>query len=127
MIMKKLIVIALLFLSACTSLDRGFDNLILAQKYVPGTEDLPVYDGFQTVDTKNVVYDSESGRIIEASYFRRDVTEKEVRDFYNETLPQLGWHKNKPSQYTRDGESLKLNIGLKNGVVSLKFNIRPVG
>lgn len=125
--MKKLIIISLLFLAACSSLEHGFDNLSHSQKYVPGTEDLPVYSGFQAIDSKNVVYDSESGRIVDASYFQRDITIQDVRDFYAETLPQLGWHKNKSAQYVRDGEILKVSVSEKKGVVFLKFNIRPVG
>lgn len=125
--MRKLFVISFLLLAACASMNNGLGDLIIAQKYVPGTEDLPVYNGFQPIDAKNIVYDSASGRIIDASYFRRDIGVEEVRGYYTETLPQLGWRKKKSSEYTRDGESLKVNVTEKKGVVLLKFVIRPVG
>ena len=124
--MKKLLVISLLLLSSCGSLENRFGDMIIAQKYVPGTEDLPVYEGFQPIDSKNIVYDSESGRIVDASYSAQNVAMQDVSSFYSETLPQLGWHKKKPLEYVRDGESLKVKVSEKNGVVFLKFVIRPV-
>jgi hypothetical protein len=120
--MKKILLISLLFLAACGTLQ---DNEQLAQKYVPGTEDLPVYEGFKPVDAKNVAYDSESGRIIDAGYFSNHTKAAEVKQFYSETLPQLGWKK-KNGEYMREGERLKVNITEKGDITFLKFNIRPV-
>lgn len=96
----------------------------LAQKYVPGTEDLPVYEGFKPVDTKNVAYDSADGRLIDASYFNNHAKIAEVKEFYSETLPHLGWKK-KQNEYVREGERLKINITEKGGITFLKFTIRP--
>ncbi len=96
-----------------------------SQQYVHSTEDLPVYEGFQPIEAKNIVYDSESGRIIDASYFRSGISASDVKKFYVETLPQLGWKKTKTSEYTRDGETLKINIKELKGAVYLKFIIRP--
>ena len=120
--MKKILLISLLFLSACAGLQGRED---LSQKYVAGTEDLPVYEGFKSVDDKNVSYDSEAGRIVDAVYFSNHATPDEVRSFYNETLSQLGWKKKK-QEYIREGERLKLNITEKGGLTFLKFTIRPV-
>ncbi len=120
--MKKLLIISLLLISGCGS---ALQQHLQAQKYVPGTEDLPVYDGFQPSDTKNLIYDSTDGRIIDASYSSQNVNIVEVKAFYAETLPQLGWRKNKSSEYRRDGESLKINVTTKNNITYLKFTIRP--
>lgn len=120
--MKKLFLAALLFLAACGTLEK---NERLAQKYVPGTEDLPIYENFKPVDTKNLAYDSEGGSIIDANYFSNHATAAEVKQFYTEALAQLGWKKGKTGEYTREGERLKLTITEKGGITFLKFSIRP--
>lgn len=102
-----------------------FSDPMLVQKYVPGTEDLPVYDGFRPVDAKNVAYDSESGRIVDASYLSSDADIIQVRKFYKDAMAQLGWREGQPFSYTREGERLKISITSKNGVTFLKFVIRP--
>ena len=102
------------------------NSVISKQHYVPGTEDLPVYDGFNLIESGNVAYDSESGRIIDATYSGGVVREQDVLDFYAQTMPQLGWKKNKLHAYIRDGEKLKISITQKNGVMYLTFTIRPV-
>ena len=121
-----MVLVVLFALSACKAVeDYRFGDTMLAQQYVPGTEDLPLYNGFTPADAGNVSYDSESGRIVDASYISRDADIVEVRKFYTETLPQLGWRENKASSYTREGEKLKVSITDKGGVVFLKFVIRP--
>jgi hypothetical protein len=125
--MKKLLIITLLILAGCgESLNHNWGDLIIAQKYVPGIEDLPVYSGFKQIGKNNVIYDSESGRIIDISYSGNDITVNDVQNYYSETLPQLGWSKNKSSEYIRDGECLKVSIKEDNGVVFLKFTIKPL-
>jgi hypothetical protein len=93
-------------------------------QYVDGTEDLPVYSGFVVNKDGNVSYDSVDGRIVEASYSSPKASIVEVRKFYDETLPQLGWNK-KNNVYERDGETLKVNISQKSGNTMLTLSIRP--
>jgi len=123
--MKIITLIPLLLLISCSSLDNRQDSSQTAQRYVPGTEDLPVYQGFQPIETENIVYDSESGRIIDAAYSRIGDDKNDVINFYAEALPQLGWKKRKTSEYIRDGETLKLSVIKKQGTLYLKFVIRP--
>ena len=126
--MKKILIVLLLFISSCGSMGSSSPgDLLIAQKFVPGTEDLPVYIGFKPVDANNVAYDSTSGRIVDASYFSTEVAKSDVQAYYTETLQQLGWSKKKQSEYIRDGERLKLSVTEKNGVTTLKFVIRPIG
>jgi hypothetical protein len=119
--MKKILLISLLFIASCGTLQ---DNEQLAQKYVPGTEDLPVYEGFKPVEAKNVAYDSEAGRIVDAAYFSNHSNPAEVKQYYAEALTQLGWKK-KNGEYIREGERLKINITEKGDITFLKFTIRP--
>ena len=95
------------------------------QEYVPGTEDIPVYHGFMAINDNIMAYDSVSGRIIDAVFYSENVPVRNVQEFYDTTLPQLGWSKQKSQIYERDGEKLKLNIIERSGKTLLKFTIRP--
>ncbi len=81
-----------------------------------GFEDLPLMDGLKQSEDLPVSFDSPGGRIIEA-YAQSDRIEKQkVMDFYDKTLPQLGWSRlekeTKPSSfsYTREGEKLTISV-----------------
>lgn len=127
--MKKILTASLLVLSACNVTNipqkKNVDDLIIAQNYVPGTEDVPIYNGFKPVNKNNLAYDSESGRIVDASYFSNKASIKDVNNYYSETLPELGWKRKAPSDYIRDGEKLKITVTSKEGITYLKFVIRP--
>lgn len=118
-------------LSACAEeyvkTSKTEDNFpgIAKQEYVPGTEDIPLYNGFIASKDDNINYDSADGRIIDATFKRDGVLASNVRMFYDVTLPQLGWNKKQYQIYERDGETLRLNILEKDGQTFLTFAIRP--
>ena len=95
------------------------------QKYLVGTEDVPLYFGFTPTEEGNVSYDSTDGRIIDGSFVSTTEKASDVRKFYEESLPQLGWQKMQYQLYKRDGEILRLNILEKDNKTHLKFSIRP--
>ena len=72
-------------------------------------------DGLKQSDDASVSFDSPSGRIIEA-YAQSDETGKrKIAEFYDKTLPQLGWRrvpagKGKTAAYAREGEILTISI-----------------
>ncbi len=122
---------ALLFLTSCaehyvktSAVIDHFPGLAV-QKYVPGTEDLPLYHGFNLAKNGHLSYDSTRGRIIDAQFHSRLAKAADVRKFYELTLPQLGWNLQEYQIYEREGEVLRLNILEKNGHTSLKVAIRP--
>lgn len=127
--MRSLFLTALLFLfvTSCTEVQEFYPlDPMLAQQYVPGTEDLPVYKGFKLSDRKNIAYDSESGRIVDAVYTSSNANEEDVKNFYKKTLTQLGWNEKGNLSYVREGEVLKLLISKNKGITTLTFAIRPV-
>lgn len=95
---------------------------------MPGFEDLPLMDGLKQSEEAPVSFDSPGGRIIEA-YAQSDRIEKqEVMDFYDKTLPQLGWSRLKKEtkqssfSYMREGE--KLTISVDDGVsATVRFEL----
>ena len=81
-----------------------------------GFEDLPLMDGLKQAEDASVSFDSPSGRIIEAYAQSNTISKQKIADFYNKTLPQLGWSrisgKGKAASvsYTREGEMLTISI-----------------
>ncbi len=64
-------------------------NLQAKTLYVPGTEDLPLMEGFGQIG-ETVVFDKPEGRVL-INYFITDASTVEVASFYKDVLPNLGW------------------------------------
>ena len=121
--MKKflLILIACLFMPAlCPAATAVF---------MSGFEDLPLMDGLKQAEDEAVSFDAPSGRIIEA-YARSDkIGKRKIEEFYNKTLPQLGWKivsvKKKTSAlaYEREGETLTISIDDEGAPLSVRFEL----
>ena len=95
-----------------------------------GFEDLPLMDGLKQTEDDAVSFDAPSGRIIEA-YAQSGVTGKQkIEDFYNKTLPQLGWKRlprkgsSSPVSYEREGEVLTISIDDEGTPVSVRFELK---
>jgi len=77
--------------------------------FLSGIDDLPLMDGLNEVEGGTMLFDSPSGRIVEALSTGK-VTRKRVIRFYSETLPQLGWLETAPGHFTREDEVLKIEF-----------------
>ena len=108
------------------SLQRFFTEEIQT-RYVVGTEDVPLYEGFIEDSNQTAAYDTVEGRIVEAVYSRSasSANMTDIRNFYTVSLPQLGWQKQTSSRYTRDGEQLNYSLTKEENHLILKFTIRP--
>jgi hypothetical protein len=95
-----------------------------AQQFVAGTEDVPLMAGLKTVEAKSLVFDKPEGRIVEAEA-RGTVARAKVRDFYDATLPQLGWRAAGRDAWRREGEMLRLSFGGRDGNLTVGFTLSP--
>ncbi len=82
--------------------------------FLAGVEDLPLMPGLAEVAGAATVFDAPQGRIVE-SYAAGTVMVAEIRSFYAQTLPQLGWiavdaGQSGPLEFRREGERLTLEI-----------------
>jgi hypothetical protein len=95
------------------------------KEFIAGIEDLPVMPGLAEIADAGLIFDKPSGRIVEA-YAQGEVGEQAVLDFYQETLPQLGWLSQADNRYAREGEELTLQVraGETGGVVVM-FRLAP--
>ena len=88
-------------------------------------EDLPLMPGLTEQTDRGIVFDSPSGRIVEAVAFGA-VSAESVQDFYAATLPELGWEPAGEGRYRREAEELRLEISPEGSGVSVKFALSPV-
>lgn len=96
-----------------------------AADFLPGVEDLPLMPGLSAAPDATTVFDTPAGRIIEAEARSTRGTEAEVRRFYTETLPALGWKAVDEKTFDREGERLVIIVARRGGGLSVRFDIRP--
>ncbi|MGF1630481.1 MAG: hypothetical protein ACFCUT_13490 [Kiloniellaceae bacterium] len=114
--------IALLCLAALPGLAAAQDTD--SGGYVAGIPDLPLMPGLQALPDNGLVFDKPGGRIVEA-FAEGGMTPQSVTAFYDETLPQLGWQREAPGAYLREGERLRLDLSQDARGVTVQFRLFP--
>jgi hypothetical protein len=77
--------------------------------YLSAVDDLPLAQGLTEQKDKTTVFDAPVGKLITA-YATGKVKAADVVDFYDNTLPQLGWEKTASGTYHRKAETLKIDV-----------------
>ena len=93
--------------------------------FVPGISDLPVPANFHLLQDSSGVFNNGFGRLVTAN-FKGKANEEDIIDFYNKTLPALGWRKKERLKYTRSGETLIIKITEINQTeLLINFQLMP--
>ena len=87
-------------------------------------EDLPLMSGLTEDTAAGLGFDTADGRIVDA-YAHGKVSERQVVDFYGETLPQLGWKAEGTTQFARNGERLRLEFTQSDGGLMVHYSLSP--
>ena len=95
-----------------------------ADVFLSRLEDLPLAPGLSEDAAAGLSFDSAGGRIVEA-YARGNMTEQQVLQFYEETLPQLGWIADNERQYRRGGERLRLELTPSGQGLTVHYSLSP--
>ena len=95
-----------------------------AQAFIEGSEDLPLAPMLIPVAEGAVVFDSPSGRIVEAIAYG-NTSRNTVTDFYIKTLPELGWKSLDATHYHREGERLVIDFFGADGALNVRFTLVP--
>jgi hypothetical protein len=95
-----------------------------ATEYFATIADLPVADGLIEQKDKSTVFDAPLGRIVTA-YATGKVDADDVRDFYDDALPSLGWEKTGEGTFHRKAETLKIDVlgGQGGSPVNVSFTL----
>lgn len=115
-----LLVAGLLLISATSALV----NPAWAVTYLSAIADLPLPDGLTEQPDKSTVFDAPLGRIITA-YASGTIDADDVRDFYDDALPPLGWEKTGEGSFRRKAEVLKIDVlgGQGGSPVNVSFTL----
>jgi hypothetical protein len=95
-----------------------------AVEYLTAITDLPLAAGLVEQKEKTTVFDAPVGKIVTA-YASGTVKADDVREFYDTTLPQLGWQQAASGTYHRKAETLKIDVlgGQGGGPVNVSFTL----
>jgi hypothetical protein len=94
-----------------------------ATDYLSGISDLPLPAGLVEAKDKSTVFDSAVGRVVTA-YATGPGTADSVHDFYDDTLPQLGWTQTDEGNWRREKQTLKIDVlGPEAGPVTATFTL----
>lgn len=96
----------------------------VSEDFVHGSEDIPLLKEMEGVLGSSLGFDTESGSIIHTDYIISGGLEH-AREFYIETLPQMGWSlENELIEkiiFQRDSETLEIEFINFNGEDIVKF------
>lgn len=88
--------------------------------------DVPVMPGLVELPEAALAFDKPSGRIAQAEAAGRGVSRHDIKAFYREALPQLGWLERPDGSYRREGEVLQLEIREEEGYKIVHFTLSPL-
>jgi len=93
----------------------SFVPMAAARGYLSTIGDVPLADGLQELPDAGFVFDKPQGRIVQlTASHKADVTQKTLMDFYQNSLPNLGWQARKSGPglliFSRRGEILRLTF-----------------
>lgn len=124
----QIIVTLFIILSISSCASKNLTNLTKStpenldfkeQKYVLGSNDIPLFEGLNFIDEDSTSFDTISGDIVISKYVG-DFKLKLVKDFYLTTLPQLGWR-------LVDKKSDKISFKREKDKLEIKFNYASKG
>ncbi len=96
-------------------------------RFAKSIEDLPLMDGLEVVEDKDVLFIFGSERIAQTTAKGR-VDIDSVYYFYQQSLPQMGWSEITARLYERAGERLHVDASCANndGMTYVRFAVEPM-
>lgn len=94
-----------------------------ADLYLTEYEDLPLAPGL-TEQPGGMLFESPTGRIVDATATGQ-ISADQVRGFYQQSLPQLGWEAQPDGSYRRDNELLRIDIDGSHRPLQVRFSVVP--
>ena len=92
--------------------------------FITGIEDLPIFESLEIDEENLIIFDKADSRLVTVNLFGT-VNLGEVKDYYENILPNFGWKMINKKKYVRDSEILNLEYKIKNKKVYLTVKIKP--
>ena len=84
-------------------------------------KDVPVPDGITQIENGTLSFGNEEIRLFETYFSVEKKSFNEIKRFYEETLPQMGWIRKKKAEqkilFERDGETLEVSEESKKPLI----------
>ncbi|MFA6280779.1 MAG: hypothetical protein WC612_08375 [Bdellovibrionales bacterium] len=96
-------------------------------RFAKAIEDLPLMEGLEVVEDKDVLFILGPERIAQTTAKGRVDIDK-IYYFYQQSLPQMGWREVTASLYERAGERLHVEASCANsdGMTYVRFSVEPI-
>lgn len=94
---------------------------VMAQNFLPKTEDIPLMDGLTQVE-ETASFDTPAERMVLISA-QTKLPPKKVEAFYRQTLVNLGWTQTAPNVFERGSDSFSLKISPKDQKTLIQFRL----
>ena len=91
--------------------------------FIVGSDDVPLMEGLITLSDLDMSFDAPEGRIIQSVAYSDSLLPEQVKKFYAETLPQLGW-KQEGKEYFREKEALSIESYQLKGKTTVRFELK---
>ena len=88
-------------------------------------QDVPVMQGLVELKDYTLVFDKPEGRIVEMVAKIEGGGINEARQYYSQSLPQLGWSRSSEDNYIRGNEHLSLNFEREQQESFLRITVEP--
>lgn len=116
-------IIFVLFLFVCAmpiALSHANDD-VNTPRFFEAIPDVPLMNGMQEMQDYIFVFDKPEGRIIETLARTEGISAVNIKEYYAQTLPQLGWLSTNDNEFVREEEKLSMQYEED----FLKITIRP--
>ena len=96
---------------------------VAAASYLAEFEDLPLAPGL-VENPGGTLFESPTGRIVDATA-SGEITPKQVMEFYQQALPQLGWERVGANSFRRENELLRIDMDRSRRPMVVRFSVVP--
>jgi len=91
--------------------------------FIVGSEDVPLMEGLTTLSEMDMTFDAPEGRIVQSVAYSESLSPEQVKAFYAETLPQLGWTR-QGKEFVREKEGLSIESYRLKGKTTVRFELK---
>lgn len=99
-------------------------GVLAGEGFVAELDDVPLLAGLTEQPGTGLVFDKPDGRLVE-SYASGPLKPAAVMDFYELTLPALGWQHVGELTFLRDGEILRIDMVPDEKQTTVRFVLAP--
>jgi len=94
-------------------------------RFFNSLHDIPIMEGLVEIEEAAISFDKANGRIAQARAMSEDLTQSTIIQFYDKTLPQMGWIQQSTGLYQREMEQLRLSFESEQGFLLMLLMLAP--